>query len=144
MWLEETANTTLYHYTKGYQGETFLIDPAKTTPQSYSRRDYMAFSESRTFFYLNPEDREPYVGKFLYEANYSKGLIYDLIKDPMNLKDKSGYNGANIGDYLETVHKELIETGKFDGWYYKPPQGPIVNLFVPVLGKFVKDISAAA
>lgn len=143
LWLENTEATvpsefigsngmiTLYRFSQRPRGDQYLIDPeqAKKSPSSYSRQEFRTAWTSRTFFYLDPGDRERMVGQNLYEAQVPANQIYNLLKDPLELKAQALPN-------FDKLFKLVIEAG-FKGVYYKPPQGHIVAMFAPVVGTAV-------
>ena len=126
----------LYRYSNTPHGDVFLIDPKATVSSrnSYSRRDYNASDIPRTFFYLDIADKESMIGNILYAAKIAADRIYNLIKDPLGLKEKSTTNGVLNFDTLLRLAKEQADKGTFDGIYYNPGF-PVVNLFVPVSAK---------
>ena len=145
MWLESNSvpsnfikngMVNLYRYSKQPHGDVFLIDPKATVASrnSYSRRDYNASDVPRTFFYLDIADKESLVGSILYVAQIAEDRIYNLIKDPLGLKEKSTINGVLNFDTLLKLTKEQADKGTFDGIYYNPGF-PVVNLFVPISAK---------
>jgi hypothetical protein len=133
--IDSRGMITLYRYSHGNRGEKYEIDPSRTKPQSYSRSDYQRTSKPRTFFYLDINEKENLVGNHLYVAEYPAGKIYNLLKDPLGLKEeaKGGYNGINRGHLdFDRLLNSVQEAG-YDGVYYKP-EFHVVNMFIAVTG----------
>lgn len=121
------GRVTLYRYSKTSKGPTYLIDPGQAVPNSYSRQEFRTSDTPRTFFYLDPNQRESMIGSFLYEAEVPATTIYNLLTDPLGLKAKT------LPDFSK-LFGAVKESG-FQGVYYKPPQGHIVCMFVPIVGR---------
>ena len=122
----------IYRFSKEFRGEVYKIDPALAIPSSYSKREFIVAKTPRTFFYLDPKDKESMLGNFLYQAEIPEEFIYDLISDDLCLKDKSKINDAIEFDKLFN----LVMQNNFKGVYYRPSQGKIVSLFVPIEAKW--------
>jgi hypothetical protein len=127
------GQVALWRYSHGDRGDEYVIDPAETEPQSYSRRDYMLSKKPRTFFYLDPSQKESLVGDYLYVTQHPAERIYNLLKDPEDLKEKARITSAENIDFDELFN--LVEKAGYDGVYYRPHGRHIVNLFVPVTAK---------
>lgn len=123
----------IYRFSKGFRGEFYSIDPNLASPSSYSRREFVVAKTPRTFFYLDPNDKESMLGNFLYQAEIPNEWIYDLISDNLKLKEKARLNDVIEFDKLF----DLVKENDFKGVYYRPSQGRIVSLFVPILAKWV-------
>ena len=123
----------IYRFSKNFRGEIYNIDPSLAVPSSYSRREYIVAKTPRTFFYLNPNDKESMLGNFLYQAEIPDEWIYNLISDNLHLKDQARLNAVIEFDKLFS----LVMKNGFNGVFYQPSQGQIVSLFVPVLAKWI-------
>ena len=145
LWLESNSVPTnfikggmvnLYRYSRIPHGDVFLIDPKATVSSrnSYSRRDYNASNVPRTFFYLDIDQKESIIGNILYVAQIEADRIYNLIKDPLGLKEKATFNGVLNFETLLDLAKKESDKGTFDGIYYNPGFH-VVNLFVPISAK---------
>lgn len=115
---------TLYRFSKTPKGDTYLTDPNKAKPSAYSRREFQTASTPRTFWYLDPSSKERMIGNYLYTAEIEADKIYDLRLDPEGFK-------SVLPDFDAAFN--LIKNAGYDGCCYKPPQGDIVVLFVPLL-----------
>jgi hypothetical protein len=144
----------LYHYSPSLCGEFAVIDPEcfLNRRHSYSRRDYQASDIPRSFFYLNPMDKENIVNGNLYHTKVSQNLIYDLNDDPLEYRVrarqgwKSNINvGAmNISELVDMIHRELVLTEKIQGIFYGTAGLSIVNMFVPVEARLMKENTLSA
>ena len=125
----------IYRFSKTFKGEIYTIDPNLAVPSSYSKREFLTAKTPRTFFYLNPEDKEAMLGTFLYKAEIPDDWIYDLIADNLLLKAQAKINDTIQFDKLF----DLVKQNSFNGVYYRPSQGQIISLFVPVVAKIVSE-----
>jgi hypothetical protein len=122
----------LYHYAKSDAPE-LLIDPKKflSGRGSYSRRDFQLSGKARSFWYLNPADREVFFSRAnLYSGYVKADKIYNLLKDHLGLKEESKYVASIDFDKLF----RLVEEAGYQGVYYKPGFD-VVNMFVKVKTK---------
>jgi hypothetical protein len=106
----------LYHFSST-DSDTIVLDPEyfKTNRRSYSRNDYNVSSFPRVFFYVDPAEGETLVKSQnvnLYVATVDAGDVYDLLKDPENLLQKSRTaTGQTRPDY-DKVFKSLTGEDK--------------------------------
>ena len=114
---------TLYHYADESLGERFTTDP-KFKSQTHSRREMESVTTPRTFFYVDPTQREHLfrAGYSLYRVSVPLDEIYDPLVDPDDLKDQ----------FRDPV----------DGFSIKGPSGGLQKLYEKIksynLGMFVK------
>jgi len=100
----DTDNVTrkLYHYSP-INEETVELDPERLGQNEYSRREKQVASTPRTFFYTDPNHKEPFVSGRRFSAEVPASLIYDLTKDRKNLVEKVRLRGGDIDDLLAEV-----------------------------------------
>lgn len=91
----------LYHYDK-LDGLTEL-DPAKTTPNSYTRDDYNAFGVKRVFYYTDPSQKEIMISGHLYVVYADKSKIYDIDKDELGYYDESAKEKTFLNETMYGV-----------------------------------------
>lgn len=144
IWLEQLVSipgqfvdpqgfVNLYRYSKASKGPTYHINPEQTvnSRSGYSKNDYRASDKPRTFFYLDIDHKEHLVGPYLYVARFPASEIYNLISDPLRLKEKVQESNQGVLNFNHLL--ELVEESGFSGIYYNPGFD-VVNLFVPVMG----------
>jgi len=87
---EESINTTKLYTYSSKDADQLEIDPKKFGHNPYTKKDKNVSDVPRSFFYLNPKEKEPMFGKShsLYMAEVASDGIYSLITDPLKLKDK--------------------------------------------------------
>jgi len=127
------GRVALWRYSHGDRGDEYVIDPAAARPQPYSRRDYMLTKKPRTFFYLDPFQKEDLVGGHLYVTQFPAERIYNLLEDPEKLKEKAYIPNTTNIDFDELF--DSVQEAGYDGVYYRPHGRHVVNLFVPVTAK---------
>jgi len=111
----------LYHYSS-IEKDSFVVSPKKFGDNYHSNNEVNASSVPRTFFYLNPKDKESFFNRFpLYVGEVSDSFIYDLGSDPANLKSK-GWTVDKLLKNIKTKFKGVKYNVGFD----------IVSLFVPL------------
>lgn len=127
---------TLYHYAHRDHGDTYEVDPKMSVAhrRGYSRREYQVSKQPRTFWYLDPHDREPMVGPHLYSVKWNATMIYNLLADPLGLKDQARNAYGRID--FDMLFK-LVRAKGYDGVYYKPGFH-VVNLFGPAVATKVQ------
>jgi hypothetical protein len=79
----------LYHYSnRDFEG---YIDPAFFGYNSYSGNSKRLSEVKRSYFYLEPSQREYYLrgAKFLYITEISQRQLYNLNKDKLSIGNKS-------------------------------------------------------
>lgn len=94
------GKVTLFHYTNYLGGENEILDPVEGLKrmQTYSKREYATSNVPRTFFYLDPTEKEHYVSaKHLYVAKVSPEDVYDLTVDADLIKDQ--WSNTSPGNY---------------------------------------------
>lgn len=127
---------SLFRYSRAPRGEIYNIDPEQTQKQGYSRRDYDVSNVKRTFFYLDPTQKEAIIGNHMYGAEIEADRIYNLISDPEGLREKYKWGP-------KTDLQEVMSVLKKNGWaglYYRTSDGmELVNLFVPVTGQSIQS-----
>lgn len=133
LWLENTeafppaefvkpdGMVNLYHFTD-YMGDEMVINP-DSKPRSYSMREFKTATTRRSFYYLDVRSKEHMLSNVLYQTQAPASTIYNYLKDPLGIKDK-----AMNFDHLFDLTKEA----GYQGAYYKPPQGHVVVMFIPL------------
>jgi hypothetical protein len=135
------GNVILYHYMRkpriGEETEdTVLIDPKyfadPKTRSSYSRNEYEVSTVPRTFWYVNPRQRERQVAQqsILYIAKVSADKIYDLRTDPEGYKKAVAHPvyGLRKGVEWNTLLEKIRED--YEGVFYGG-SFDVVSLFTP-------------
>lgn len=141
---EISDNLDIYHFSN-INKPSLLLNPTKFGLGSYTKREQMVSGVPRLFFYLDRSDKEDVLGNNLYSTEVSKEGLYDLTKDPNNIKDKfrnkltgfldfdqllkyiSGWEHINNGWNLNQ-NKQL-----YKGLLYKQPNNvQIVVWFNPI------------
>lgn len=121
----------LYHYTNKTDANELLLDCVKYFGANpFSKREKNAASTPRTFFYLNPQQREVWFdnSKDLFTAIVDDSQIYDLASDPLNLKSK-----ADRGTFIDMDKLfSLVISNGFIGAKFKNVQFEGVIVFTPV------------
>jgi hypothetical protein len=117
----------LYHFSGDINGNDpkVTLDPSNFGKHRYTAGDKKASGLPRTFFYLDPNDREPmwFSEKSpMFTTHVHADKIYDLHTDPENRKER-----AHSIHHLLT---DILNDG-FHGVYYETAF-PTVNLFHPV------------
>jgi len=124
----------LFHYTRGPGGwwlyadrapDSFELNPAHPKKMRHSATEFQKSPYHRSFFYLDPEHKEPRVTGRLYTADISPESIYDLSLDP---DDYLGKHGRDYTALLEDIHQNQ----NYDGVYYTIGGIPIVAYFEPI------------
>ena len=138
---------TLYHYSK-MEKDKLLLDPDYflSKRSSYSRRDYNVSAYPRVFFYMSLDEAEPIVvsGKTPYSTTVSESEIYDLTKDPEDLRKRSISQYAATpdvdvimravdGEPVSVDGEPLILNRKYDGVYYHVQNMGVVAWFKPIV-----------
>ena len=83
----------LFHYAP-VDAEAIVVDPKyfadRAKRSSFTMREYETSTVPRTFWYVDPQQRERQVaqGRKLYQATISAGDIYDFRNDPAGYKEK--------------------------------------------------------
>ena len=146
----------LYHYANlGYVGhpETLEVDPSRFGEASHSRNEMARSSFPRSFFYVDPAQRERFVagGRPLYTYQVPELKIYDFRKDPLgydrvpseefpnglidpDTPTKSLYMGDGKHSWGELFEKVSED---YDGMFYSLRSFDVVVLFKPVTATLV-------
>ena len=84
------GTTKLYHFSDAFpegDAETVVLDPINFGKNTYSKRELAASAVPRTFFYVDLTEKEIFFEKkALYTAIVPTSNIYDLTRDPENVK----------------------------------------------------------
>ena len=121
----------LYHYTKPDK-ESIVLDP-KFQKSYYSRREFETASTPRTFFYVDPSQKERFFGiSNLYTTEVPASQVYDFTNDPEGYKEKIRHpvyglrKGVEWDELLETIRE------KYDGIFYSTSNFDVVAWFQPI------------
>lgn len=151
------GTTTLYHFSF-VKTDTFTLDPLRFGAGSYSRNEKNASSVPRTFFYVDPTEKEHHFGTSnLYVGQVPTSSIYDLTQDPNGLRDeiRKMNNGVMDTDRLlqrisgwrrgqwgsPDQGKWIKEEGVADGIFYETGHFRVVAMFVPVtVSRFQSEV----
>ena len=133
----EDGNVTLYHYAPSrLNAETLTIDPKyfadRATRNSYTRNEYAISTVPRTFFYVDPRQRERHVaqGSSLYRSSIPSSRLYNLRDDPARYIEKVRHpvyglrKGVEWNQLLEAIRED------YDGIFYGG-RFDVVSLFIP-------------
>jgi len=134
------STVTLYHYAP-VDSETITIDPSRFGASTFSRREKETSTVPRTFFYLNLDQREPFVAqnRVLYKIEVPLTSLYNLKKDPAGFIEQVRHptyglrKGIEFDDLLNTIKEEYL------GVFYSMPNLDIVNWFEPVTATKVPE-----
>ena len=121
------GQVVLYHFTSGGRLPEITSDPSRFGASSFTRRDKSVSSVPRTFFYLDLNDKENFFeNEPLYKTLVPADRIYDLVKDPLGLKEqaRTASDLLDVGRLVDVVN----EHPDYDGMYYRT-RGHIVNWF---------------
>jgi hypothetical protein len=134
------STVTLYHYAP-VDAESLTIDPSRFGGSAFSRREKETSTVPRTFFYLNLDQREPFVsqGRVLYKVEVPLTSLYNLKRDPESYIEQVRHptyglrKGIEFDDLLNTIKE------KYPGTFYSIPNMDIVNWFEPVTATKVPE-----
>ena len=126
----------IYHYAP-VDSETIIVDPKyfadRAKRSSFTMREYETSSVPRTFWYVDPQQRERQVaqGRTLYEARIPAGEIYDFRNDPEGYKPKHRHPIYRLrkGEEWNTMLEDIRES--YAGIYYSLKAFDVVSLFIP-------------
>jgi len=148
----------LYHYSQQDQ-DSLSLDPEYflSNRQSFTRNDFQASDLPRVFFYTNLDHAEDIVkqGRALYSTFVNIGDIYDMTKDPDDLRKEARRWPTNMrGEkvktrpapldtdlYLRSIAgkpssgMELVpvqKDGAYSGAFYKTGNMDVVVWFKPI------------
>ena len=146
----------LYHYADVGYGKVpdhLIIDPDRFGQSSYSRNEKTRSNHPRSFFYVNPENREWNVvgGKQLYTYQVPAETIYDFRNDPLGydrlpseefpeglIDPETPTKRLYLGDDQHSwgaLFRKVAED--FDGMFYSLQSFDVVVLFRPVSAQLV-------
>ena len=126
----------LFHYAP-VDAEQIIVDPKyfadRAKRSSFTMREYETSTVPRTFWYVDPKQRERQVaqGRKLYQATIPAGEIYDFRNDPEGYKKKHSHpiyklrKGAEWNTMLEDIRDS------YAGVYYSLNAFDVVSLFIP-------------
>ena len=93
---ESGGEIMLFHYAP-VDAESIVVDPKyfadRAKRSSFTMREYETSTVPRTFWYVDPQQREKQVaqGRKLYQATIPAGQIYDFRNDPEGYKKKHSH-----------------------------------------------------
>lgn len=132
---------TLYHYMPAPRfgkeiQDSVTVDPKyfadPKTRSSYSRKEYEVSTVPRTFWYVDPKQRERQVaqGSILYRVKISADKVYDLRADPEGYKAalRHPIYGLRKGMEWDTLLEKIRE--EYEGVFYGGGFD-VVSLFAP-------------
>lgn len=125
----------LYHYAAA-DSDSIVVDPKyfsdRAKRSSFSRNEYAISTVPRTFWYVDPKQRERFVatGRKLYVAKISANSIYDFRNDPQGYREKHRHEtyGLRKGMEWNTMLEDISQS--YEGIYYSLGFD-VVSLFVP-------------
>jgi len=120
----------VFHFTKRLDGQSATITP-QDTPNRYSRREFQAWGEPRSFWYTDPADREVMVGGSLYVADVAEEKLLNF--SDVNLSDYRGKRGIDF----DALKSHATSLGKV-GFRYTVAGRDIVVLFSPLEARKAK------
>jgi hypothetical protein len=127
------STVTLYHYAP-VDADSLIVDPSRFGGSAFSRKEKETSTVPRTFFYLNLDQREPFVAqnRILYKTEVPITSLYNLKRDPENIIQQVRHptyglrKGIEFDDLLNTIKEE------YPGVFYSMPNMDIVNWFEPL------------
>lgn len=133
----DNGTITLYHYTDIDQDE-LVLDVNKFGENFWTKRDKAVSSTPKLFFYLDPEDKERFFnrGSTLYTVDVSASEIYNVLKDPLELKKEVRNKNNGVMDIDNLITK--IKTAGYKGMYYRPNR-ELVTWFENITVQKVSD-----
>lgn len=126
----------LFHYAP-VDTEAIIVDPKyfadRAKRSSFTRNEYATSTVPRTFWYVDPQQRERQVaqGRTLYQATIPAGEIYDFRNDPEGYKKKHRHPtyGLRKGEEWNTMLEDIRDS--YAGVYYSLNAFDVVSLFIP-------------
>ncbi len=126
----------IFHYAP-VDTEAVTVDPKyfadRAKRSSFTMREYETSTVPRTFWYVDPKQRERQVaqGRMLYQATIPAGEIYDFRNDPKGYKEKHRHPtyGLRKGEEWNNMLEDIRES--YTGVYYSLNAFDVVSLFIP-------------
>ena len=126
----------LFHYAP-VDAEAIVVDPKyfadRAKRSSFTMREYETSTVPRTFWYVDPQQRERQVaqGRKLYQATIPAGEIYDFRNDPEGYKKKHSHPIYRLRKGVEwnTMLEDIRDS--YAGVYYSLNAFDVVSLFIP-------------
>lgn len=124
----------LHHFSPYLSEDEVVIDPteASTRRQKYSKAEFKESGVHRTFFYVDPSQKEGVVWGNHYTAEIPDDKVYNLHAD------KDGHVRAAEGKGVSWLFNRLIEAGHHAARYTTGDRD-IVAAFVPVKARRVDE-----
>ena len=121
----EDGIVTLYHYSN-IDKPSVVLDVNRFGENSWTKRDKAVSATPKLFFYLDPSQKERFFnsGKVLYSTDVSDSEIYNILKDPLGIKEavrEANQGVLNMDDLINRV----VDSGH-KGMYYKPKRDLVV------------------
>lgn len=121
---DDSEFLTLHHFSTSLPWENAVVDPEKfsTARNHYSKAEYRESQFGRSFFYVDPQEKEGMVYGEHFTAKVPKSKVYDLRTDPeghlpkarsishlLHTLEEAGYHGAryNNGRDIVTMWKPV-------------------------------------
>ena len=121
----------LYHYTKPDK-ESIVLDP-EYQKSYYSRNEFEVATTPRTFFYVDPSQKERFFGiSNLYTTEVPASRVYNLSTDPEGFKDKIRHPvyGLRKGEEWDELMEAIRE--EYGGIFYSTSNFDVVAWFYPI------------
>ncbi len=126
----------LYHYAP-VDADQIIVDPKyfadRAKRSTFSMREYETSTVPRTFWYVDPTQRERQVssGRHLYAAIIPAADIYDFRNDPERHREMHRHPvyGLRKGEEWNEMLEHIRES--YAGIYYSLNNFDVVSLFVP-------------
>jgi hypothetical protein len=126
----------LFHYAP-VDAPVIIVDPKyfadRAKRSSFTMREYQTSTVPRTFWYVDPQQRERQVasGRQLYQATIPAGEIYDFRNDPEGYKAKHAHPIYKLrkGEEWNTMLEDIRDS--YAGVYYSLNAFDVVSLFIP-------------
>ena len=133
---ESAGEIMLFHYAPVDEG-SIVVDPKyfadRAKRSSFTMREYETSTIPRTFWYVDPQQRERQVaqGRKLYQATIPAGEIYDFRNDPEGYKQKHSHPIYKLRKGVEwnTMLEDIRD--RYAGVYYSLNAFDVVSLFIP-------------
>jgi len=127
----------LYHFTRSKKimdVDSFTMDPKYfvTNRNYYSQNDWQTSRYPRSFFYINPENKEPIVNGSLFKAEIPETEIYDLKNDPENYVEKHSHPTYGLRKDMEWTEMLRDIHSSYRGAFYSLSKADVIVLFDPI------------